>query len=304
MTPVLILAFNRTSCIEQLATRLRDLGATHVYLSIDGARHNRVGEDHVVREVHTTARKILGSSIIEERVGTRNLGCASAVHAGLTWFFERQNAGIVLEDDCLPTLEFIDFCSRGLTAYADDHSIGAICGVNYAPPSIFNGRPVARTRFFPLWGWATWRRSIAGFEVQSPDWYKSASQTKEWRSLTLLERRDWKRMFRSAGEASPHTWDYQFVLHQWINGSDCVVPVVPLVENIGFSDGAHFSDGPPGYYYMSSQQQRDQMLDALSRTEGLMPERLPQLDKWISRHVFSPPLSFRTRRRVKMLRKL
>jgi hypothetical protein len=298
VTAVLVLAFNRPDCAEVLAHRLRKLGGLRIYVSIDGARPDRPDELRRVHEVREVLRDVLADSVVAERAMHQNLGCADAVASALHWFFDTEPEGVILEDDCIPTPEFFEFADMGLSALRYDDSVGAICGVNYAPSSVLNGEPAARTRFFPLWGWAAWRRSVQGFAVRRPDWNTLVRRSPEWNSLNPIERRDWKRMFSVAGQTQPHTWDYQFVMHQWLAGRDSVVPAVPLVENVGFESGSHYSAGPPGHYYMSTDAQRMHMMSVLKSRRSFAPARSRSLDRWTSKTVFSPSVGYRVRRRV------
>ena len=36
----------------------------------------------------------------------KNLGCKYAVSSAIDWFFENEEMGIILEDDCLPSQSF------------------------------------------------------------------------------------------------------------------------------------------------------------------------------------------------------
>lgn len=301
VTAVLLLAFNRPDCAETMANRLREIPGLRIYVNIDGPRPDRPHEVKRVQEVRAVLRDILADSVVAERAMHQNLGCADAVANALHWFFGEEPEGVILEDDCIPTPEFFEFVGIGLSALRNDDSVGAICGVNYAPSDVFNGEPAARTRFFPLWGWAAWRRSVKDFTVRRTQWYELVRKSPEWRSLSPIERRDWKKMFSVAGHAQPHTWDYQFVMHQWLAGRDSVVPVVPLVENVGFESGAHYSGGPPGHYYMSTDAQRRQFISEVRSRQPFDPTRSWGLDQWTSKTVFSPSIGSRLKRRVQNL---
>jgi homospermidine synthase len=39
----------------------------------------------------------------------KNPGCKYAVSSAITWFFENEENGIILEDDCLPNQSFFGF---------------------------------------------------------------------------------------------------------------------------------------------------------------------------------------------------
>lgn len=301
MTAVLVLAFNRPDHAEVLGSRLRELEDVEVFVSIDGPREGNSSDARAVLAVREALRDLLGKRIIAERQSGANLGCADGVTAGLLWFFGSVPEGIVLEDDCIPTPEFLEFCRLALPSLREDPSAGVISGVNYAPADVLGVHASARSRFPLMWGWASWRRAVSGFSVRRPDWYKEVRRSSEWKSLNPIERHDWRRMFSVAGQSQPHTWDYQFAMHQWVNGRDAVLPAIPLVENIGFSGGTHYVGGPPHFYFMSTEQQRREFTTRLGEERPFNPKRSAALDKWISQNIFSPPLGFRIQRRISRL---
>ena len=50
---------------------------------------------------------------------------------GIDWFFSYEAAGIILEDDCLPTEEFFRYCDVMLDKFKDNNKIYAISGNNF-----------------------------------------------------------------------------------------------------------------------------------------------------------------------------
>jgi hypothetical protein len=41
-----------------------------------------------------------------------NLGPKIAISSAISWFFEQEEMGIILEDDCLPDLSFFPYCEE------------------------------------------------------------------------------------------------------------------------------------------------------------------------------------------------
>ena len=62
---------------------------------------------------------------------TNNLGCKKAVSSAIEWFFEHEEEGIILEDDCVPDHSSFKFCNKLLKRYRDDRRIMAISGDNF-----------------------------------------------------------------------------------------------------------------------------------------------------------------------------
>ena len=64
-------------------------------------------------------------------ISDENLGCKHAVASGISWFFEHENEGIILEDDVVPDTSFFKFCDDLLKRYRNDDRIMAISGNNF-----------------------------------------------------------------------------------------------------------------------------------------------------------------------------
>ena len=94
-----------------------------------------------------------------------NLGCRAAVSSAITWFFEHVEAGIILEDDCLPDLSFFPFCAELLEKYMHNDSVASISGDCFAPRRYRKGASYSFSKYQHIWGWATWKRAWKHFDV-------------------------------------------------------------------------------------------------------------------------------------------
>ena len=88
--PILILVFNRPSKVETMINALRPLNPQKLYISGDGARSHKEGEDLKVAAVRKVLEKIDWNCEIETFFRTENLGCRMAVSSGIDWFFEHE----------------------------------------------------------------------------------------------------------------------------------------------------------------------------------------------------------------------
>jgi hypothetical protein len=93
----------------------------------------------------------------------RNLGLAGSIAGSVTALTRQYGQVIVLEDDLVPTPDFLPFMLDGLKRYQDDPRVMQISGC------LLPGRlQTAEDGFFlPLtttWGWATWKRAWSAFK--------------------------------------------------------------------------------------------------------------------------------------------
>lgn len=157
--PVLLLVFNRKDNAMQMFEAVKKYQPEHLYIAADGPRVHKQGE---VQACQDTRQALLDAIDWPCEVKTlfrdENLGCAKAVYGAISWFFENEEWGIIIEDDIILHQDFFKMCEELLPMYANDDRIQQIT-------SQFYGKHVecANTYTFQrkpyIWGWATWRRS-------------------------------------------------------------------------------------------------------------------------------------------------
>ena len=106
-TAVLFLVFNRLDTTKQVFEAIRKAKPPRLYIAADGPRESKEGEAEKVKAV----REYVMSNInwdceVKTLFRDKNLGCKYAVSGAIDWFFENEEMGIILEDDCLPSQSF------------------------------------------------------------------------------------------------------------------------------------------------------------------------------------------------------
>ena len=108
-TAVLFLVFNRPDTTRQVFEAIRQAKPPRLYVAADGPREGKLGEVERVKEVRTIATAVDWPCEVKTLFRDKNLGCKKGVSSAITWFFEQEKQGIILEDDCLPHLDFFSF---------------------------------------------------------------------------------------------------------------------------------------------------------------------------------------------------
>jgi len=239
-SPVLFIVFNRPDTTWQVFEAIRKAKPPRLYIAADGPRHEREGERASCEEVRKIASEVDWECDVKTLFRDKNLGCKIAVSEGISWFFEHEDEGIILEDDCLPDQSFFSFCEELLLRYRHDTRIMAISGVNFQKGRKRTEYSYYFSRYFHCWGWATWKRAwkfydrelIAWPEIQKNGFlYDIANGYEPVVSY-------WSRIFDKCYAGEIDTWDYQFVLSCWEQSGLIVLPNINLVSNIGFGNKA------------------------------------------------------------------
>jgi hypothetical protein len=242
-TPILFLIFNRPETTVAVFERIRIQKPKYLYIAGDGSRNTKPNEDKLVLKTREIINKIDWDCEVKTLFRSENLGCGKAVSQAITWFFENEEMGIILEDDCLPDFSFFNFCEELLIKYRNDKSVMMIAGNNSLEKIQMNSSYFFSN--YPLiWGWASWRRAWKFYEFKMQNYILFKNKNKINNILRYhVQKVYWLRNFEAVYEQSLDTWDYQWILSIWDNDGFCIIPSNNLISNIGFNeDATHTTD--------------------------------------------------------------
>lgn len=240
--PVLLIGFNRPQHMARVINRLREVKPKALYVAIDGPRSDRPDEAGRVEQCRALVEQIDWPCEVRTSFQETNLGCGRGVSAALSWFFEHEARGIILEDDIVPDPSFFPYCEELLDRYENDERVFAISGCNFVPPE-HQSRPDLPYRFSQvphIWGWATWRRSWAKHRLDISDWRERLPLRRLWSRLdhSIPSTVYWTSTYELLARKEVDTWDGQLVLAAMAENSWTATSNVNLVRNIGFDHEA------------------------------------------------------------------
>lgn len=241
-TPVAFLIFNRPENTRKVFAAIRERKPAVLLVVADGPRDGRPGESERCQET----RAIVDQGVdwdckVLKEYSDVNLGCRNRISSGLSWVFREVEEAIILEDDCIPHPGFFDFCREMLLHYRNDERIFTIGGSNIQP----NGRKFPYSYYcspYPqIWGWATWRRSWAHYDVAMKRWPEAKSQGLLDSSVRDLQAKAfWHNTFDRCLAGSIDTWDYQLTFSCMMQHGLNLISTSNLISNIGFdADATH-----------------------------------------------------------------
>lgn len=243
-TAVLFLIFNRLDTTKQVFEAIRLAKPPRLYIAADGPRDSRQDEDKKVKAVRNYVMDHVDWNCeVKTLFREKNLGCKYAVSGGIDWFFENEEMGIILEDDCLPCQSFFWFCEELLNKYKYDERVWQICGSDFVGTILHLSQRASYrfSKYGPIWGWASWRRAWIYYDPELKRWpvmcesgflesaYDSVGERKARVDLG-------QRLF--SGEID--TWDYQWQFTKNYQSGLSIIPVFNLILNVGFGvDSTH-----------------------------------------------------------------
>jgi hypothetical protein len=253
-TAVLFLVFNKPDTTKQVFEAIRRAKPPRLYVAADGPREGKLGEVERVEEVRIIATAVDWPCEVKTLFRDKNLGCKKGLSTAITWFFEQEEQGIILEDDCLPHLDFFSFCENLLDRYFSDERISVITGNNFQNGKWRGDASYYFSKYNHIWGWATWRRAWKHYQVDINFWpkWKTSDAWTQYMS-DRIERRYWQKIFDLCYSGQIDTWDYQLNASSWYKNFLTVTPNVNLVSNIGFGENAtHTHDKNSRFSNMST----------------------------------------------------
>jgi len=297
--PLLLIAFNRPDQLKMVIDRLRRTQPSQIYVAVDGPRSDKPNDGALVQRSRDLVQEIDWPAEINTLFQERNLGCGLGVSTAISWFFESEERGIILEDDVLPQDSFFPFCSELLDRYEDDDRVLAISGCNFVPPEHQESPdlPYRFSRVPHIWGWATWRRSWQLHSLDMRDWQHRMPSRELWTASgkSLHGYVFWKSIFDLMASQKVDTWDMQLVFEGMVRNMWTATSNVNLVDNIGFGGLATHTQDRPDYLRSS-----EEISLPLPQVPVGVDERA---DEWSRKVVFGATASGLVRQAVRYVRR-
>lgn len=240
-TPVLFLIFNRPDKTQKSFEAIARVRPEVLYVSADGPRSHRPDDARLCEASRKIIEQVDWPCELHTDFSDHNLGCKEGPLKGINWLFSRHEQGIIIEDDCVPSASFFNYCEELLQKYQHDNRIMMITGMNRLVNEISDPE---YSYFFSnlgeIWGWATWKRAWNHYDKNMTLWPEAKKKEILFQyldspayALRLEEKFD-----RVYHQKITTAWDYQWLLTMALNNGLSIVPGINQVSNIGFGEDA------------------------------------------------------------------
>lgn len=238
--PVALIIFNRPDYTERVFAVLKKVRPSELFIIADAGRTPE--EQKICESTRSILDQIDWPCTVHKNYADTNMGVRSRIESGISWVFEHVDRAVILEDDCVPEESFFHFCSEMLERYKDDERIMMISGDNPISDVPMEDS-YTYSRYFAIWGWATWRRAWAQYDSAMTDWPNKKNRNE---LFALLKHRGiaahLSELFDKAYTHKINSWATRWFYTCLWRGAFSIVPKVNLVSNIGV-EGVHSSPG-------------------------------------------------------------
>lgn len=242
--PILFVIFRRKDVTMRTFAAIKAAQPAKLYIACDGARETVNGEQELVEATRQAVEQAIDWPCeIHRRYQDHNQGCAKAVSSAISWMFETEEMGIILEDDCVAKASFFKFVREMLHRYKDDQRIGMVAGTNLVSSKVTMPDSYCFSKYKACWGWATWKRVWSNFQLDMPwrdsDYYQSVIANNGFRAK---DKNYWKYRLNLIDANYVSSWDWPWYFCLAAQNQLCIFPSKDLIVNIGFdAEATHTS---------------------------------------------------------------
>mgnify|MGYP001059464206 CR=1 FL=1 len=249
--PVLFIIFNRLDTTKQVFEEIKKAKPQKLYIASDGPREDKLGEKEMVENVRNYVLKNIDWECeVKILFRDKNLGSGKGPSEAITWFFENEEMGIIIENDCIPSQSFFRFCEELLEYYRNDERIGMISGFNPFSDKIKSDKNYIFSKYTIQWGcWATWKKVWKKYDYYMKD-YKLKRKDILDKFDKILVKIYWKLTFDIFYyKIHENSWDEKLQYLMFKENKFTIFPSKMLVNNIGFGFNSTHCFKKPKYLF-------------------------------------------------------
>lgn len=231
---LLIIGYNRVEYLDTLLKAVPFHSLGRVIISLDGPKKNIIDKYKVHKVQDLTVQWKKNYKNITLNFNNTNLGCRLHVQNALKLFFQKNNYGAILEDDCIPSISFFHFMIYALEKYKNRNDILSVSGSNLFPDNFKSNKNMIHSKYPHSWGWGTWRNRLIEYDPLLSMSNKSSDEIFLKKTFSFNTTNFWVDKFSKIRDGSIDTWDYQLVHLSLQKDFKNLVSPKNLITNVGF----------------------------------------------------------------------
>ena len=227
---VLIVGYQRVEAIQSILEKCLEAEVKSVLLSIDFPKiptSEALLRNAQIRDLASKFEPHFEN--FNARFLERNIGCSANVLSSCDWAFENYQDVAVLEDDCLPSVGFFDYCEESKKFLKSRSEVLLACGTQFVPADI-KGPSAYLSKYMLTWGWFTDNKH---WETIKQELIHHSQAYKKNELNFVSEKVYWREGARRAFEGYVDVWDTPLVYVINKGSYFSLLPPTNLISNIG-----------------------------------------------------------------------
>lgn len=227
----LLFTYNRSYHTKQVIDSLKQstILPQKLFVFQDGIRRNEDADEwkkvnSLISQIDWCDKEIVVSEC--------NRGLSAAILSGIEYVFREYDAIIVLEDDCVPTANFISFMYQCFEKYQDNKKVYSISGYSWPILLEKDQYDAYGCGRISSWGWGTWKDR---WDIYEKDYELIKKMKREEASSKSLAMWGWDLEDTLIGnvKGESDSWAVFWAAKVIENEGICINPYDSLIQNIG-----------------------------------------------------------------------
>jgi hypothetical protein len=238
LSPIIVFAYKRPIHLKKVLDALSKNPESYkstLYIFCDGFKNGASDDTKKnVQEVRKIAleEKRFYNTIL--KFHDTNLGLSKSIISGVTEVLNYHDKCIVLEDDIVPNLGFLNYMNQALSIYYTNDYVACIHAWNYNLKNLPNNSSSFFLKGADCWGWATWKRAWDLLNLNGNEMYKEILDKNLEYSFNRNGTHNFLQMLNDQIHNKNDSWAILWHASCFLNNQYCLHPCISIVSNIGF----------------------------------------------------------------------
>ena len=236
LSPIIIFSYRRMICKTIDSLLLNKIAENSLlFIFSDGSKNDTDYLDiKKLREYLKTIKGFKNIHIFESLV---NRGLATSIISGVTEVIKEYGKAIVVEDDLIVSIDFLEYMNEALNYYEYDNTIWSISGYSPKLPFLENyKKDIFLSPRSSSWGWGTWYNRWSKIDWEIKDWL-DFKKNKKQKKFFNNSGNDMFKMLELQMLGKIDSWAIRWCYNQYKHNAFAVYPRKSKIINDGFTDG-------------------------------------------------------------------
>jgi hypothetical protein len=237
--PIIFCVYNRPDLTKITFNFIKSIKPKILFLISDGPKDSI--DFKKIKEVRSIISNINWDCKVYKKFRKENFGCKKSFEDGVSWLFSKYDRMIYIEDDTLPSIDFIRFAKDNLERHKNNYNISVISAqFEFSRYIKKKNSSYILSSLLRLQPFATWKRVWELYEKDvSALWYKNIFKIKTVKKFNnFLYYIYFSLLFNWASIKAIDTWDFGFycsLICKLDKPPLAIIPLKNLSKNIGMN---------------------------------------------------------------------